>query len=71
MSTLTYYQDHIGDTLTVWYGDPATEFVCEETPEEIVLMKDAAGVVIGKEILHFSRRQADGLYIVFDEALAA
>jgi hypothetical protein len=71
MSTLTYYQDHIGDTLTVWYGDPASEFACEETPEEIILMKNAQGVVIGKEILHYSRRRTESLRIVFDEAAVA
>lgn len=71
MSTLTYYRDHVGDTLTVWYGDPATEAVCVETDEEIILMKDSAGAVIGKEILHVSKRQAEALEIVFGEAMAA
>ena len=29
-----------GNTLTVWFEDPRSEHICEETGEEIVLMKD-------------------------------
>jgi hypothetical protein len=66
MKTLSYYNDHIGDSLTVWFGDPNAEVECEETPEEIVLMKDADGATIGMEILHLSRRSADVLRTIFD-----
>jgi uncharacterized protein YuzE len=33
--------------------------VCEETGEEIVLMKDSSGRVIGFEKLHFSTSEAE------------
>ena len=46
--------DREGNTLTVWFGDPSTEYVCEETGDEVVLMKDEAGKVIGFEKLNFS-----------------
>ena len=52
MDTLTYYRDHIGDSLTVWYGEPSAQAICEETDEEVILMKNSAGAIIGQEILH-------------------
>lgn len=48
------FYDRIGNTLTVWFGDPRDEYVCEETGDEVVLMKDKAGQVIGFEKLNFS-----------------
>ena len=38
----------------MWLGDPAKEHVCEETADEVVLMKDALGCVIGFELLHYA-----------------
>jgi hypothetical protein len=43
-----------GNTLTVWFGEPQNEYVCEETGEEVVLMKDKSGRVIGFEKLNFT-----------------
>ncbi|MBI4558579.1 MAG: DUF2283 domain-containing protein, partial [Candidatus Hydrogenedentes bacterium] len=42
-----------GQTLTVWFDDPSKEHICEETAEEVVLMKDSDGKVIGFEMLHY------------------
>ena len=53
MDKIKVVHDTIGHTLTVWLDDPAKEHVCEETTEEVVLMKDAAGSVIGFELLHY------------------
>ena len=53
MTKIKIIHDTQGHTLTVWLGDPAAEHVCEETTEEVVLMKDAAGRVIGFELLHY------------------
>ncbi len=47
--------DREGNTLTVWFGNPADEYVAEETGEEIVLMKDREGKVIGFEKLPLRR----------------
>jgi len=33
----------------VWFSDPKEEYVCEETGEEVGLMKDKSGHVIGFE----------------------
>ena len=45
--------DRAGNTLNVWFDDPKKEFVSEETAEEIVLVKDRAGNVIGFEVLNY------------------
>lgn len=53
MDKIKVIHDTRGHTLTVWLGDPAAEHVCEETADEVVLMKDAQGHVIGFELLHY------------------
>jgi len=53
MDKVKIIHDTVGHTLTVWFDDPAKEHVCEETAEEVVLMKDAENKVIGFELLHY------------------
>ena len=53
MDKIKVIHDLIGHTLTVWLDDPAKESICEETADEVVLMKDARGRVIGFELLHY------------------
>lgn len=40
MARIKVYYDRHGNTLTVWFDDPKREHVCEETGEEVILMKD-------------------------------
>ncbi len=54
MDQVKVYYDRTGSTLTVWFGDPSEEYVCEETGDEVILMKDSHGKVIGFEKLNFS-----------------
>lgn len=54
MEQVKVFYDRIGNTLTVWFGDPQNEYICEETGDEVILMKDRAGRVIGFEKLSFS-----------------
>ena len=54
MDQVKVYYDRTGNTLTVWFGDPQEEYICEETGDEVVLMKDHSGKVIGFEKLNFS-----------------
>ena len=54
MEQVKVFYDRAGNTLTVWFGDPQEEYVCEETGDEVILMKDRAGHVIGFEKLNFS-----------------
>ncbi|WP_017299746.1 DUF2283 domain-containing protein [Nodosilinea nodulosa] len=53
MDTLKIYYDEVGKTLTVWFSDPAEEFIAEETGEEVLLIKNEAGTVIGFERLNY------------------
>jgi uncharacterized protein YuzE len=54
MASVKVYYDRQGNTLTVWFDDPQLEHICEETGDEVVLMKDQTGRVIGFEKLNFS-----------------
>ena len=58
--------DRAGNTLTVWFGDPQDEYVCEETGDEVVLMKDKAGHVIGFERLNFITPAPEQLQVAFE-----
>ncbi|OOO02283.1 MAG: putative ABC transporter ATP-binding protein [Chromatiales bacterium USCg_Taylor] len=40
------FYDQTGNTLTVWFDNPHDEYVCEETGDEVILMKDKSGRVI-------------------------
>ena len=66
MARVKVYYDRQGNTLTVWFEDPKSEHVCEETGDEIVLMKDRSGKVIGFEKLNFSAEQAAPLQVGFE-----
>src|SRR5579862_8140568 len=45
--------DTVGNTLTIWLDDPKKEAMCEETTDEVVMMKDRKGKVIGFEVLNY------------------
>ena len=62
MAELNVLYDREGRTLTVWFSDRHQEHVCEETGDEVVLMKDASGRVIGLRnlISPFPRPTASG-----------
>jgi uncharacterized protein YuzE len=52
------YYDREGNTLTVWFDDPTKEAVCEEVGDDVVMIKDRRGRVIGFERLnHLTRKQ--------------
>lgn len=53
MEKVRVIHDVAGQTMTVWLDDPAKEHICEETTEEVVLMKDKQGKIIGFELLHY------------------
>jgi hypothetical protein len=53
MARLRVYYDREGNTLTVWFDDPSKEHICEESEDDVVLVKDRRGHVIGFERLNF------------------
>jgi uncharacterized protein YuzE len=65
MAQVKIYYDQVGNTLTVWFGDPQDEYVAEETGDEIVLMEDKAGQVIGFEKLNFLVPKPARLQVAF------
>jgi hypothetical protein len=66
MAQVKLFYDHVGNTLTVWFDNPQEEYVCEETGEEVVLMKDRSGRVIGFEKLNFTLAKSEQLRVAFE-----
>lgn len=66
MARVKVFYDRAGNTLTVWFGEPSAEAVCEETGEEVVLMKDDQGRVIGFEKLNFAPVETDSVNVAFE-----
>jgi uncharacterized protein YuzE len=65
MDKLRIYYDRKGNTLSVWLTDPKKEHVCQEADDDVVLVKDRRGQVIGFERLNFlsPKQQRDGASI--------
>jgi hypothetical protein len=70
MADIRVFHDREGQTLTVWFGDPSQEYICEETGEGIILMKDKKGRVLGLEKLYFSVSDAEALRAALETAAA-
>lgn len=66
MAVVKVYHDRLGNTLTVWFGNPTDEVSAEETGDEVILMKNAQGEVIGFEKLNFSAASGDPLHIALE-----
>jgi uncharacterized protein YuzE len=66
MAEVKVYYDRAGNTLTVWFTDPQQEYVSEETGEEVVLMKDKMGHVIGFEKLNFVTASPEPVRVAFE-----
>jgi len=66
MAEVKAYYDREGNTLTVWFGDPQDEYICEETGNEVILMKDKSGSVIGFERLNFTIAKPEKLRVAFE-----
>ena len=65
MAFLKVYYDAEGKTLTIWFDDPEKECSAKETGEEIVLIKDRNGRVIGFERLNYAFSDDQPLAIEF------
>ena len=66
MEQVKVYYDRTGNTLTIRFGEPQDEYVCEEASDEVVLMKDSSGRVIGLEKLNYSIPAPDRLTFSFE-----
>ena len=70
MAQIKVFYDKEGNTLTVWFSDPKQEYACDETGEEVVLMKDKSGRVIGFEKLNYSISQSEKYHVAFETVAA-
>lgn len=66
MAEVKVFYDRAGNTLTVWFGNPQDEYICEETGDEVVLMKNNSGRVIGFEKLNFLMTTPEPLRVAFE-----
>jgi len=66
MAQVKVYYDRAGNTLTVWFGNPADEYIAEET----ILMKDREGKVFGSEKLIFTAQATDAVRVAFETITA-
>ncbi len=65
MEKLRIYYDRQGNTLSVWFDDPKKEHVCEESDDDMILVKDRRGRIIGFERLNYlsAKQRKDGTSI--------
>jgi uncharacterized protein YuzE len=70
MAQVKVFYDQDGNTLTVWFGNARDEYVCEETGEEVILMKDKNGHVIGFEKLNYILPKSSRLQVAFETVAA-
>jgi uncharacterized protein YuzE len=66
MAKVNVFHDSTGNTLVVWFGNPEEEVETEETGNEIVLMKDKNGKVIGFEKLNFLSQAEESVRVAFE-----
>ena len=66
MAGVKVLYDRIGNTLTVWLDDPNNEYEVEETGDEIILMKDQYGKVIGFEKLNYTLADPSDMQVVYE-----
>lgn len=70
MAEVKVYYDKAGNTLTVWFAEPTAEYISEETGEEVVLIKNRQGNIIGFERLNFHIPDTETLRLSFETAIA-
>lgn len=71
MAKVNVFHDAIGNTLVVWFGNPEDEVESEEAGDDVVLMKDEHGKVIGFEKLNFLSQDEAPIRIAFETIAAA
>lgn len=70
MVTLQVIHDPIDNTLVVWFGESSDEVEAEETGDEVILMKDQNGKVIGFEKLNFLPQSDQAVRVAFETFVA-
>ena len=65
MDNLKIYHDQQAKTLTIWFDDPQKEFLVDEVEEELSLIKDQEGNIIGIERLNYLGTKLDASKVEF------
>ncbi len=66
MDKVRIFYDHEGESLVVWFDDPEKETIAEEAGDEVILMKDRTGRVIGFEKLNFRASDPDRIEVAVE-----
>jgi len=66
LAEVKVFYDRTGNTLVVWFGNPQDEVEAEETGDEVILMKDQYGQVIGFEKLNFLSPTQNPVRVAFE-----
>lgn len=66
MAELKVFHDRAGATLTVWFAESSDEVVCEEAGDDVILMKNKLGQVIGFEKLNYVLQDRDFLSVALE-----
>jgi uncharacterized protein YuzE len=53
MAEMKIFHDTVGRSLVVWFGNPNDEVIAENVGDDLIVMKDDHGCVIGFEKLNF------------------
>ncbi len=70
MAKVKVFHDRVGNTLVVWFGEAQDEYEVEETGDEVILMKNKHGQVIGFEKLNFVDENSDLTQVNFETITA-
>ncbi|MFM8294514.1 MAG: DUF2283 domain-containing protein [Microcystaceae cyanobacterium] len=70
MVKITVYYNPMNHTLTVWFGDRSLEYLYEEIGNEVILMKNQQGEVIGFEKLNYTISANTNLKISLETTIA-
>lgn len=70
MAQVKVFYDQTGNTLTVWFDNPQEEYICEETGDEVILMKNKSGRVIGFEKLNLTVAKPGHVQLAFETVTA-
>ena len=70
MARIKVFYDEQGNTLTGWFDKPESEYVCEETGDDVILMKNKEGKVVGFEKLNYVFSGPGPFSVAFEAATA-
>lgn len=70
MAKVNVFHDPVGNTLVVWFDEPTEEVEAEETGDEVILMKNKEGKVIGFEKLNFLPQSDQPIRVAFETLVA-